>query len=135
MKKAAAVLAIALALTFGLIIAALAQEKAPGIVVLKGNPLGGVKFNHTTHAKLVGDKCETCHHASKAEKPLKSKNENCTDCHTKTATAPMKTTIKLAFHDNLSKTGTCPDCHIKQSAAGNKKVPLKCTDCHKKENV
>lgn len=134
MKKAAVVLATVLALTFGFMMAVQAQEKDPGVVILKGNPMGGVKFNHTAHMKVVGDKCNTCHHASKPEKAAKSANENCTDCHTKTATAPMKTTIKLAFHDNLGKTGTCPACHIKQAAAG-KKVPLKCADCHKKENV
>ncbi len=134
MKKAVAVLAMVFALTFVFMLAAQAQEKAPGVVILKGNPMGGVKFNHTTHAKLVGDKCDTCHHPSKPEKAAKAKQENCTDCHTKTAAAPMKTTIKLAFHDAMAKKGTCIDCHLKEAAAG-KKAPAKCAECHKKENV
>jgi hypothetical protein len=109
-----------------------AQEKAPDVVVLKGNPMGGVKFNHTNHAKLVGDKCDTCHHASKPEKAAKSAHENCQNCHTKAATAPMKTNAKAAFHDAMAKAGTCATCHAKQAAAG-KKPPLKCPECHKEK--
>jgi sRNA-binding protein len=119
---------------FGLSVAAQAQEKAPGVVILKGNPMGGVKFDHAAHQKVAGNKCETCHHASKAQKPMKAAHENCQDCHTKTATAPMKTTTKLAFHDNMAKAGICIDCHVKQNAAG-KKAPTKCTECHQKANV
>ena len=110
-----------------------AQVKPPGVVILKGNPMGGVKFDHGVHAKLAGDKCETCHHASKPEKAAKAAQENCQTCHTKTAAAPMKTNAKLAFHDNLAKAGTCINCHAKEAASG-KKVPLKCLECHKKVN-
>jgi len=133
MKKAVAVFVAVMIWAFGFAMVVQAQGKAPGVVILKGNPMGGVKFNHTTHAKLVGDKCETCHHASKPEKAAKAPQENCQDCHTKAATAPMKTTTKLAFHDATAKKGTCADCHIKEAAAG-KKVPAKCADCHKPEN-
>lgn len=108
-------------------------QKAPDTVILKGNPMGGVKFPHAAHVKVAAP-CTTCHHASKPEKPMKAAQENCQDCHTKTATAPMKTTAKLAFHDNMAKAGLCIDCHVKQNAAG-KKAPTKCMDCHKKENV
>ncbi len=111
----------------------MAQEKAPDSVVLKGNPMGGVKFDHAKHGKLVGDKCDTCHHASKPEKAMKAKQEKCQTCHTKVAEAPMKTNAKLAFHDAMAKKGTCVDCHVKEGAAG-KKAPSKCADCHKKEN-
>jgi hypothetical protein len=111
-----------------------AQEKAPGVVILKGSPQGGVKFDHAAHAKLVGTKCETCHHPSKPEKPMASKNQRCQDCHTKTAAAPMKTGARAAFHDPMAKKGTCIDCHVKEAAAG-KKMPVKCADCHKKENA
>jgi len=134
MKQAVAVFSMMIVLMFGLAVVLQAQGKAPGVVILKGNPMGGVKFDHTAHQKAAADKCETCHHASKPEKALKAKEENCQDCHTKTVTAPMKTTAKLAFHDATYKKGTCVDCHLKQAAAG-KKVPAKCTDCHKKENV
>jgi cytochrome c5 len=137
MKRSLVVIAVAFAVAFGFSVAMQAQEKAPTIVILKGNPMGGVKFNHTEHVKAADNKCETCHHASKAEKPMKGKEENCQDCHTKTATAPMKTTAKLAFHDAMAKKGICIDCHVQKAAAGVKGTPApgKCSDCHKKENV
>ncbi len=108
---------------------AFSQDKVPGPVVLKGAPMGGVKFDHASHTK-AGAKCEDCHHASKPQKALTAKQQKCTDCHTKTATAPMKTATKGAFHDGLAKAGTCVDCH-KKAAKG----PAKCQDCHKKENT
>ncbi len=134
MKKAVAVLAMVIALIFALTVILQAQAKAPGVVVLKGNPMGGVKFDHAAHAKLIGDKCDTCHHASKPEKAATAKQERCQKCHTKAVQAPMKTTTRPAFHDAMAKKGTCVDCHNKEVAAG-KKVPIKCAECHKKENV
>lgn len=134
MKRVAIVFTLVLGLAFCLAAISQAQEKAPGVVILKGNPMGGVKFDHPAHAKRAVDKCETCHHASKAEKPAKAKQENCMDCHTKTATPPMKTPTKLAFHDAMAKSGTCINCHTKEAATG-KKPPLKCAECHKKENT
>jgi cytochrome c5 len=115
---------------------ALAQEKAPTVVVLKGAPLGGVKFDHAKHSKLEGAKCDTCHHASKPEKPSKTAHESCQTCHTKAATAPMKTNTQGAFHVAMAKGGLCIDCHVKAIAAG-KKAPAagKCAECHKKENI
>src|SRR5512147_2189398 len=74
------------------------QEKSPDVVILKGNPMGGVKFNHAAHVKVTGDKCVTCHHASKPEKPLKTPHENCQNCHTRTVAASMKTMARSAFH-------------------------------------
>jgi sRNA-binding protein len=106
-----------------------AQTTPPTKVVLKGNPMGGVTFDHAKHAKLVGDKCDTCHHASKPEKAAKAKQEKCQTCHEKVATAPMKTGAKAAFHDPMAKKGVCVDCHVKEAAAG-KKAPLKCNECH-----
>jgi len=126
------VLAVALAFS-GL---AYAQEKAPTVVILKGAPLGGVKFDHAKHAKLDGVKCDVCHHASKPEKPSKTAHQECQDCHTKAATPPMKTATQGAFHVAMAKSGLCIDCHVKAIAAG-KKAPAagKCAECHKKENV
>ena len=109
------------------------QGKAPETVVLKGAPMGGVKFEHAKHAKDYGAKCVDCHHASKAEKAMKGENQKCTDCHTKVAAAPMKTKLQGAFHDPMAKKGTCVDCHAKAITAG-KKAPAKCAECHKKEN-
>ena len=45
-----------------------ADKPAPDTVILKGNPMGGVKFMHSAHAMDRNIKCETCHHASKPEK-------------------------------------------------------------------
>ena len=137
MKKVHAVLAVILGLAVILAVSvpAFAQAKtAPDTIILKGNPMGGVKFMHTLHSKDRGIKCETCHHASKTEKPAKSATQSCADCHTKTATAPMKSTYKLAFHDAMAKKGTCIDCHTAENAKG-KKAPTKCMECHQKANV
>ena len=116
---------------------AFAQEKkAPDTVVLKGAPMGGVKFNHKAHAVDQKIKCDTCHHASKPEKPLTSPQEACTDCHTKTATPPMKTKLQAAFHNPTAQSGLCIDCHKAEDATGKKApAPGKCAECHKKENV
>ncbi|MBP1596253.1 MAG: Cytochrome c, class conserved region [Acidobacteria bacterium] len=133
MKRAVTVFSIVAVLGFGFMVAVQAQEKAPEVVILKGNPMGGVKFNHTAHATKTGDKCDTCHHASQAAKPLKTPHQKCQDCHTKAVAAPMKTTSRLAFHDAMAKAGTCIGCHAKEAAAG-KKAPLKCVECHQKAN-
>jgi len=111
-----------------------AEKPAPDTVVLTGSPMGGVKFPHKAHAVDQKIKCDTCHHASKPEKPLTSAHEACTDCHTKTATAPMKTKLQAAFHNPTAQAGLCIDCHKAEDVKG-KKAPVKCTDCHKKESV
>lgn len=112
-----------------------AKAKEPDTVILKGSPMGGVKFDHKTHsAKNAGGKCETCHHASKPEMPAKTANQKCTDCHTKAVKAPMKTNTQGAFHAPMAKGGTCITCHLTQNKAG-KKAPTKCTECHNKANV
>lgn len=108
-------------------------QKAPDSVVLKGSPMGGVKFEHKLHAGR-NIKCDVCHHASKTEHPSKAAQEKCMDCHTKTATAPMKTKTQAAFHNPAATAGLCIDCHKKENAAG-KKAPMKCAECHQKANV
>jgi len=134
MKRLSPVPVLAILSTFGLVVAMVpAQGKAPGVVIIKGNPMGAVKFDHPGHAKAAGDKCDVCHHPSRPEMPLKYDNQKCLDCHTRTVKLPMKTTSKLAFHNATGKTGTCIDCHIKEQGSG-KKPPLKCAECHKKEN-
>jgi Class III cytochrome C family len=111
-----------------------AQKVPKDVIILKGNPMGGVKFLHTAHSKDRNIKCTTCHHPSKTEKPATAATQACSDCHTKTATAPMKTSYKLAFHDAMAKKGICIDCHLAENAKG-KKAPTKCTECHQKANV
>jgi hypothetical protein len=108
-------------------------QKAPqSPIILKGAPMGSVKFDHIPHAKVAG-KCEACHHASKPEKPLKSPQEACTDCHTHPATPPVTTSLQGAFHNPTATAGLCIDCHKKQNAAG-KAAPVKCIECHQKAN-
>ena len=104
-------------------------------VILKGAPMGGVKFEHKLHVERAANKCEVCHHASKPQKPAKQAQEACDDCHTKPAQAGMKTVRQAAYHNPTAKSGTCLDCHKKMQAAGKKKSPLKCPECHKKTNV
>jgi hypothetical protein len=132
MKRVFTVIGLALAVICAGGVGLLAQaEKAPGTVVLKGSPLGGVKFDHAVHVKSAGSQCEACHHPSKPEKALATPHQRCQACHTSPAAAPMKTRAQLAFHDGPAKKGVCVDCHLKATG----KVPLKCNECHKKENV
>jgi len=106
--------------------------KEPGTAVLTGSALGAVTLDHKAHTTTHGAKCDACHHASKAEKPLKAPHEKCGNCHTKSATPPMTTKLQAAFHDPMAKKGTCVDCHQDAIAKGSKKAPVKCADCHKK---
>jgi hypothetical protein len=117
--------------------AVFSQAKQPKeTVILKGAPIGGVKFEHKLHEGYAEKKCETCHHASKPEKANTAPQQACFDCHATPAKAPMKTNRQAAFHNPLGKAGTCIDCHLAQNAKG-KKAPVgpKCMDCHKKENI
>jgi hypothetical protein len=104
------------------------------VVILKGSPLGAVKFEHKLHSQARKIKCETCHHPSKPEKPNKAAQQVCTDCHTKVATSPMKTKLQAAFHNPSAAAGTCIGCHKAENAKG-KAAPVKCVDCHKKSNT
>ena len=112
------------------------QAKQPkDMTILKGAPMGGVKFNHKMHSEVhAAKKCETCHHASKPEKAATAPQQSCFECHATPAKAPMKTNKQAAFHNPLAKAGTCIDCHTAQNAKG-KNAPVKCLDCHKKENT
>jgi len=108
------------------------QQAPPGSVVLKAPTMGAVRFQHSTHTRVAG-KCEVCHHASKPEKPLKAPQEACLDCHTKPPTPPVKTGLPAAFHNPGATAGLCITCHKTQNAEG-KATPVKCADCHKREN-
>jgi hypothetical protein len=111
-----------------------AKKVPKDVIILKGAPLGGVKFLHTAHSKERNIKCETCHHPSKTEKSSTAAQQACTDCHTRIAKAPMKTKLQAAFHNPTATTGICIDCHKAENAKG-KKAPTKCLECHKKENA
>lgn len=109
-----------------------AQKVPQGPIILKGAPMGGVKFDHTSHLKVAAN-CSVCHHDSKPEKPLKSPQEACTDCHTKPPTPPVTTSLQGAFHNPSATAGLCIDCHKKQNNAG-KAAPVKCAECRQKTN-
>lgn len=96
-------------------------------ILLTGNPMGGVKFEHSKHPFA----CETCHHPSREPKPGTAPQQACLDCHTKPAQPGMKTGRQAAFHNPTATAGTCIDCHKK--SGGN--APTKCAQCHKKENA
>ncbi|MGA2632369.1 MAG: cytochrome c3 family protein [Terriglobia bacterium] len=112
-----------------------ADQAAPAdILILKGNPMGGVKFPHKAHVETAGNKCETCHHPAKPEKAATAPQQACRDCHTKPPQPGMKTATQGAFHNPTAKSGTCIDCHLKMNAGG-KKAPTMCMQCHNKANV
>jgi len=116
-------------------VAAQGKKKAePDTVILKGAPMGGVKFTHKVHVDRAANKCETCHHASKPQKANTAPQQACRDCHTPTAAAPMKTKLQAAFHNPTAQAGNCITCHKTENAKG-KKAPVKCMECHKKDNV
>ena len=102
------------------------------VVILKA-ALGGVRFEHKLHSETRKIACETCHHASRPEKPATAEQQACRQCHTTVAAAPMKTKLQAAFHNPTATAGTCIDCHKAGIAKGNA-APVKCLDCHKKEN-
>lgn len=96
-------------------------------ILLTGNPMGGVRFEHSKHPVA----CETCHHPSRQPKPGSAPQQACTGCHTKPAQPGMTTGKQAAFHNASATAGTCIDCHKKSGGA----APTKCTQCHKKENA
>ena len=105
------------------------EDMGPDTVVFTPER-GNVIFTHRKHADLA--ECEACHHESKAEKPLESPRQKCSTCHTNPPTAPMKTDRGMSMHDTDNEAGICFDCHLKEEEAG-KKVPVRCSSCHKKE--
>lgn len=96
-------------------------------IVLKGAPMGRVRFEHTKHPLA----CDNCHHAPREPKRGSAPQAACTSCHTTPAQPGMKTAKQAAFHNPTATAGTCIDCHKK--SGGN--APAKCMQCHKKENA
>ena len=133
------VLIVGIMITSGLLLTLAAARPLKGVqpqdtYILKGSPMGGVKFEHKLHQTRAEGKCQTCHHASKPEKPLKAAQEACMDCHTRPPQPGMTTGLPGAFHNPTATAGTCIDCHKLQDAQG-KKAPTKCMECHKRENT
>lgn len=125
----------ALVLQFELLLLAsvvLWSQQVPSTpVILKGPSTAAVNFPHAAHLRVAG-KCEVCHHASKPEKPLKSPQEACTDCHTKPLTPPVTVGLPAAFHNSTATAGLCITCHKTENLEG-RAAPVKCAGCHKKE--
>lgn len=116
-------------LSFALVAAA---QEAPSVpITMPGHTMPAVSFSHSAHTHVAG-KCEVCHHASKPEKPLKSAQEACTDCHTKPPTPPVRVGLPAAFHNSGATSGLCITCHKTENSEG-KAAPVKCGDCHKKD--
>ena len=111
---------------------AVSQRPPSSPVILKGPTMGAVKFPHAAHIRVAG-KCEVCHHPSKSAKPLKLPQQACTDCHTKPPTPPVSIGLQAAFHNPTATAGLCITCHNTENSHG-KAAPVKCADCHKKEN-
>jgi uncharacterized paraquat-inducible protein A len=111
-----------------LVLAGVVFAQAPKEPLKMPASIGTVTFDHSKHA---AQKCDTCHHASKPAKPLKSPQEACGDCHTKTGSPEVPTKLQAAFHNPTATAGLCIDCHKKEAAAG-KAAPTKCAECHKK---
>ena len=104
-----------------------------GPIILKGAPMGAVKFDHTSHLKVAG-KCDVCHHASKPAKPLKSPQEACTDCHTRPATPPVTTNLQGGVPQSHRDGGYFASIATREQNASGKAAPVKCADCHQKAN-
>lgn len=108
-----------------------AEAPSPDTVVFTPQR-GKVTFTHKKHAELA--ECTSCHHESKPEKPLLTKHQACDACHTNPATEPVKTSLRMAYHNTAERTGICYDCHVKEAAQG-KTLPIQCNDCHKRETA
>ena len=105
-----------------------APQPPSGKVTLPAK-LGAVTFDHEGHAGRLRIACTTCHHPSRPQTPMASKEQACRDCHTMPATPPMKTSLQAAFHDPRGATGMCIDCHKQKGAS----APVKCLGCHQKK--
>jgi hypothetical protein len=101
------------------------QSAPTATVTMKGPTIGAVRFPHSAHTHVAG-KCST------PEKPQKSPQEACLDCHTKPPTHPVRIGIPAAFHNSGATAGLCITSH-KTENAGGKAAPVKCADCHQEE--
>ncbi len=101
----------------------LAQKTAPDTITLQseGGKFGPVPFPHKTHVEKEKIDCSKCHHKDKNPK----EPAQCKTCHLQKEVKDNASLAKDAFHKN------CVTCH-KEMAEKGKKVPVKCTECHKK---
>lgn len=123
---------IARTVVMSAVVAAWGQQTPQAPITMEGPTMGAVRFSHWTHTHIAG-KCGLCHHASKPEKPMKGSQQACLDCHTKPPTPPVRVGLPNAFHNAGATSGLCITCHKTENAEG-RAAPVKCADCHKKEN-
>lgn len=123
---------LAVTLALALAPAALSAQADPsrGPETVTFTRRGTLVFSHAKHAEMA--ECVSCHHASKPEKPLESDHQKCDACHTDPPAAPLKTSLRNAFHNTEAREGTCYTCH-KAKAAEGVEVPMRCVDCHPRE--
>jgi hypothetical protein len=96
---------------------ALAENKGPAKIDLKGATKKAVEFDHAKHQGMAGVTCKECHHKDEAGKEV-----GCEKCH---AAADAKVKMQDAMHKN------CKGCHeTRKSASPN--APTMCPKCHTK---
>lgn len=111
-------------------------DPAPEIIILTGNPMGGVAFRHRLHTQIREIQCSTCHHESRPQRPATSAYQPCQTCHTESATPPMVTKTQAAFHNPDASAGLCISCHQREDAEHKHKLaPVTCQACHNPANV
>jgi hypothetical protein len=111
-------------------------DPAPEIIILTGNPMGGVEFRHRLHTQIREIQCSTCHHESRPQKPLTAAYQPCRSCHTEPASAPMSTNTEAAFHNPGATAGLCITCHKTEDTEHKHKLaPVTCQECHNPANV
>ena len=108
------------------------QAPAPDTVVMEGSPVGTVTFSHAEHQTMTD--CVACHHESRPEKPATDQFQPCDDCHTKSPSPPMTTSLRDAFHDVRAQAGVCIDCHKNEEQPDAAQAPVRCNACHVKRN-
>jgi hypothetical protein len=92
------------------------QEMPKDVVILRGSPLGAVKFDHKLHSLARNTKCETCHHPSRKEKPAATATGLLGLPH-KVAIAPMKPASGRV--SQCHGCATCINCHKAENAKGS----------------
>jgi hypothetical protein len=111
-------------------------DTAPEIIILTGNPMGGVAFRHRLHTQIREIQCSVCHHESRPQRPATSAYQPCRTCHTEPASPPMVTKTQAAFHTPDASAGLCISCHKNEDAEHKHKLaPVTCVECHNPANV
>ncbi len=71
-------------------------------ILLTGNPMGGVRFEHSKHPVA----CETCHHPSRDPKPGKAAQQACTDCQRRHQTECKAVHVEHRFDTRSNPTSS-----------------------------